>query len=270
MSDFSKMTGKLPFDLFNDYFFRLLLQKNNDVLKDMIAAFLEINTGDISSAKLQAEYFIEKSFKEKESLLGISIVLKNGKKFDVQMQIIDLPNWADRSISYLLHSESTPLYEDSITVKPTIQIAILKNYLFPTEHEFYSTYYLMNNRSHQKYNESLRLSVLNIHRTDLATYEDKVNGVYEWGAFFAAQTWEDLKNLSYTYAIISSAVSTLYEIVEDSLLLKQIWAREYQIELENRLLEASKSAKEINNELKSDIMELRKKIFEHQKQIAAL
>ena len=67
-------SGKLGFPMTNDYLFRALLQKNNDVLKGLIGALLHMNIDMIMSATIQNPIELGKSFDEKTFILDMQIL----------------------------------------------------------------------------------------------------------------------------------------------------------------------------------------------------
>ncbi len=77
-----------------------------------------------------------------------------------------------------------------------IHIGFLDYTLFVQYPEFCVTYKLFNVKSHQIYNDSLTLSVVNLSRIDLATEEDKEYHIDDWARLFKATTWEEIKMLA--------------------------------------------------------------------------
>lgn len=159
------------------------------------------------------------------------------------MQVVNLRNWVERSISYLCRTfDSLTHGADYNCVRPAIQIGLLDYTLFPENPEFYASYSLMNIKTHQQYSDKLRLSVLDLTRIDLATNEDKVYGIDHWASLFKSQTWEELKMLAQNDDVMTDAVSTIYDITQDSILKQQIRTREEWIAVERRFIEEKEAA----------------------------
>lgn len=172
MPDISNLSGPIGIKLVNDYLFRALLQKNNNVLKALIASLLHMDEADISSVRIENEIVLGQDLDEKEFILDILVRMNNSTILNIEMQVINLHNWVERSMSYLCRTfDNLDHGEDYTNVRPAIQIGLLDYTLFPEAPEFYAIYYLMNEKTHQKYSDKLRLSVLDLTRIDLATEE---------------------------------------------------------------------------------------------------
>lgn len=243
------LSGPLNISLVNDYLFRALLQKNNNVLKALIASLLHINISDIQSVKIENEIVLGKQIKDKEFVLDIRVSLNNNTFINIEMQVIDYHNWPERSMSYLSRTFDNLAHgEDYLNAKPTIQIGLLDYTLFPEAPEFYANYYLMNEKTYQKYSDKVRISVVDLTRIDLATEEDKAYGIDHWAALFKSHTWEDLKMLAKNNETMTDAISTIYDITQDTLLREQIRAREERLALDKRLqMEADAMRQKIDN-----------------------
>ena len=69
MPDISNLSGPIGIRLVNDRLFRILLQKNNRVLKGLIASLLHMNEADISSVRIENEAVLGEDICEKEFIL---------------------------------------------------------------------------------------------------------------------------------------------------------------------------------------------------------
>ncbi len=271
MPDISNLSGPIGIKLVNDYFFRALLQKNNNVLKALIASLLHMDEADISSVRIENEIILGQDLDEKEFILDILVRMNNSTILNIEMQVINLHNWVERSMSYLCRTfDNLDHGEDYTNVRPAIQIGLLDYTLFREAPEFYATYYLMNEKTHQKYSDKLRLSVLDLTRIDLATEEDKLYGIDHWASLFKAQTWEELKMLAQDDKIMTDAVSTIYDITHDSILRQEIRARDERIAVENRLKKEAADAKAETSEMKKEIARTKKLLAKSEQRIAEL
>lgn len=271
ISILESLSGPLDISLVNDYLFRALLQKNNNVLKALIASLLHMNLSDIKSVKIENEIVLGEQTKDKEFILDIRIMMNNNTIINLEMQVINYHNWPERSMSYLSRAFDNLAHgEDYIKVKPTIQIGLLDYTLFPEAPEFYANYYLMNEKTYQKYSDKLRISVVDLTQIDLATEEDKAYGIDHWAALFKSQTWEELKMLAKNNDSITDAVSTIYDITQDSVLREEIRAREERLALENRLKQEAVAMQEAIDDLKEKNAEMEEQNAIKDKRIAEL
>ena len=233
-SDWKQATGELNIKLVNDYLFRALLQKNNRVLKGLIASLLHMEMEDIQSVIIKNEIILGKHIPDKAFILDIRVLMNDNSIINLEMQVVDQCNWVERSMSYLCRCfDNLSKGDDYINAKPVVQIGLLDYTLFPDAPEFYASYYLMNEKSHKIYSDKLRISVVDLTHIDLATDEDKLYGIDHWARLFKSRTWEDLKMLAENNPIIDEAASTIYSISQDNILLEQIRARDEAIAHEN-------------------------------------
>lgn len=264
MTDLSSLSGPLGIKLVNDYFFHVLLQKNNNVLRALVASLLHMNLDDILSIHIENEIVFGESLNDKDFILDIRVLMNDHTILNLEMQVVDQSNWVERSMSYLCRTfDNLEHGKDYIDVKPAVQIGLLNYTLFPDAPEFYASYYLMNEKTYQKYSDKLRLSVLDLTRIDLATDEDRLYGIDHWAKLFKATTWEELKMLAQNNKVMSDAVSTVYEITQDPRLVDKIRAREEWTALENR-------KKRETEEIKRELAEKDRQLAESEATIADL
>ena len=211
----------------NDYLFRALLQRNNLVLKGLICALLHMDEADISSVIITNPIRLGDSIDNKTFVLDINVILNQHHIINLEMQVINLNNWQDRSLSYLARNfDHLKKGEDYQLTHPVIQIGLLDYTLFPDHPEFYSTYQFLNVKNHTLYSDKLRISVLDLSRIDLATEEDRQYQLDYWAALFKAKTWEELQMLAQNNNYFKEASETVYELTQEEQIRQQCLARE--------------------------------------------
>ena len=112
------------------------------------------------------------------------------------------------------------------SLRPVIQIGLLNFTLFPENPEFYATYEFLNVKNHTIYSDKLRLSVLDLTQTKLATEEDRACQLDHWASLFKATTWEEITMLAQKNEYISEATDTIYQLTQDEKIRMQCEARE--------------------------------------------
>ena len=183
-SDWKQATGEINIKLVNDQLFRAHLQKNNRVLKGLIASLLHMKMEDIQSVIIKNEIILGKHIPDKAFILDIRVLMNDNSIINLEMQVVDQCNWVERSMSYLCRCfDNLVKGDDYINAKPVVQIGLLDYTLFPNAPEFYASYYLMNEKSHKIYSDKLRISVVDLTHIDLATDEDKLFGIDHWAIF---------------------------------------------------------------------------------------
>ncbi len=219
--------GPIAIPMTNDYLFRALLQRNNNVLKGLISALLHLSPADISSVVITNPVELGKKVDAKDFILDIKVVMNDYTIINLEMQVINEHNWTDRSLSYLCRSfDHLEEGEPYTTVRPVIQIGLLNFTLFPDHPEFYATYQFLNVKNYTLYSDKLRLSVLNLTHTDLATEEDKQYQIDYWASLFKSTTWEELKMLAENNEYIRQASETVYQLTQEEAIRQQCEARE--------------------------------------------
>lgn len=232
-------TGQIPYGMTNDYMFRLILEKNNYVLKGLICSLLSLVPEDIISVEIQNPILLNETVDDKEFILDIKIVMNDSAIINLEMQMSYMLNWRERSLSYLCRvfdqQSHGQLYDD---VKPAIHIGFLNfNPNSDEKPEFYASYKLLNEKTHAAYSDKFILRVVNLKQIDSATDEDRANRVDYWARLFTATTWEEIKMLAQNNDFIASASQSLYESNADEITREKCRARENYMCLERTLAE---------------------------------
>ena len=227
LAGYEQATGKIDYTFTNNYMFHIILQENELVLKGLISSLLHLPVEDISSVVIKNPIIPGAAVDMKEFILDLYITLNNNMELNLEMQVNNLFNWPDRSLSYLCRTyDNLCRGQDYHLTKPAIHIGILDFTLFPDTPEFYATYKIMNVKNHRIFNDKFILSVLSLKEIEKATEEDKKWGLDTWAKFFAAKTWRDIKMIAKNNEILTSASKTLYEYNSDWLVREQCRARE--------------------------------------------
>ena len=234
-------TGQLPHPLTNDYMFKALLQKNENVLKHITCCLLHLQPDEVKSVEIKNPIVLGEAltedFDSKIFVLDINVLLNNQVLINLEMQVVDYANWPERSLTYLCRNfDQLSRGKDYISVKPTIHIGFLDFTLFPDYPEFYATYKMMNVKNHHIFTDKLALSVVDLKHIELATQEDREWKIDYWASLFKATTWEELKMLAKQNPILEDAVETIYELTADESIREQCKAREKHIREMNTIL----------------------------------
>lgn len=219
--------GPLVIPMTNDYLFRALLQRNNNVLKGLVCSLLHLAPEEVYSVEITNPIELGTSINDKTFILDIKLSLNDNAVINLELQVINQQNWVDRSLSYLCRSfDSLQIGEKYQYARPVMQIGLLNFTLFPDQPEFYATYQLLNVKNHTLYSDKLRLSVLDLTCTDLATNEDKACQLDCWARFFKATTWEELHMIAQNNEFIKEAAGTVYQLTQEERIRMECEARE--------------------------------------------
>ena len=229
-SDWHTQTGELTFSMTNDYLFRALLQKNNNVLKALISSVLHYDAGSIESAEITNPIELGKALNDKTFILDVRVLLNSTSVVNLEMQVVNYKDWPERSLAYLCRTfDSIGKGDDYREMKPVIQISFLDFSLFEDEKDFCSTFMLANTVTGHVYTNKFAMTVVYLPHIDKATDDDKSHHVHEWALMFKAKTWEDLKMLAEKNADIDDAITTTFQITQDELLRQEMERREEYI-----------------------------------------
>ena len=124
--------GEIPYTFINDYMFRVILQKHIRVLKSIVCACLNLNKEDIIEITIQNPIKLGEAIDDKTFILDINVLLNSNTVINLEMQVWDLNDWPERSLSYLSRSyDNVAKGCDYIDVKPVYHIGFLNYTLFP-------------------------------------------------------------------------------------------------------------------------------------------
>ena len=220
-------TGKLPYTLTNDYMFRATFQQNEYALKGLICSILGLKPEEVTSVKIKNPIELGKSIDSKDFILDLRILLNNDTHINIELQVLNLGNWPERSLGYLCRSFDTlNKGQDYIETKPVVQVCFLDFTLFSDKPEFFANYMFTNVKNYIIYSDKLRLSVVDLTQIDMATEEDKLRGLDYWARLFKATTWEEIKMLAQNNSFLAEAAETVYQLSAEESIRLQCEARE--------------------------------------------
>ena len=265
-------TGKIPYGLTNDYMFRAVLQKNEKVLRGLIGSLLHLSQEEIVSVVIMDPIIIGEVLSDKEFRLDINVELNTNKKINLEMQVVNLGNWENRSLSYLCRSfdqlNKGKAYNE---VKAAIHIGILDFTLFKDSPEFYAHYKMMNTKTHKIYSNNFQLNVLDLNHAELATEEDRQHNIDHWAKLFKSTTWEEIKEMALQDEYFKEASKTLFELSADELVRKRCRDREdYYADMRGAQSIIDEQASKIDEqknkiEQQKSVLEQQKSVLEQQK-----
>ena len=264
-----KATGVIPYTFLNDYMFRVILQKHKNVLRSVVCACLKLKTEEVQDIVVQNPIELGEAIDDKTFILDIHVLLNNNTIINLEMQVLDLKDWPERSLSYLARSyDNVAKGDEYINVKPVYHIGFLNYTLFPKYPEFFAKYRMMNIKNHNVYTTKFNLYVVDLTQIELATQEDVDTGLVYWTQVFKAKTWEELRQMAERNQELQEATEALYVYNQDEIVKEQCRARQdyynHERGTQKRLEEARIALEESKAELvKSNaVIESQKEILE--------
>ena len=259
--------GIIPYTFLNDYMFRVILQKHKNVLRSIVCACLKLDAGDVQDIVVQNPIELGEAIDDKTFILDIHVLLNNNTIINLEMQVLDLKDWPERSLSYLARSyDNVAKGDEYINVKPVYHIGFLNYTIFPEYPEFFAKYRMMNIKNHNVYTTKFNLYVVDLTKIELATQEDVDTGLVYWTQVFKAKTWEELRQMAERNQELQEATEALYVYNQDEIVKEKCRARQdyynHERGTQKRLEEARLALEESEAELvKSNV------VIENQKEL---
>ena len=212
----SDRSGKLPFTLTNDYMFKVAFQMDEAILRSLLCSLLDLTPAEIRSIVIKNTLVPGATIEDKDTILDIRLILNNNSLINLEMQIKNEGNWPERSLCYLCRAfDNLDKGAPYLDVMPAHHIGILNFSLPHVQKQFYSHYYMINETTQEIFSDKLRLSVLNLTQTALATEHDRQSGLTRWAAAFKATTWEEFQMLAEEDDLFQKVSDALYLLSEN-------------------------------------------------------
>ncbi len=226
------ITGKIRYNMTNDYMFRSILQSNTNILRGLLGSLLHIKPDEIEDISIENPILLGESFKDKKYILDILVKLNNHSYINLEMQLLNKHNWNERSLLYLCRVISNlSIGDDYSEVKPATHIGFINFTHAPADPQFYSTYKLLDTKKHRVYSDKLVINVVDLTQVNLATDEDKAYQIDRWAKIFKADTWEELRMLTKDNEYMEDVTKALYQCNMDPKICKQCQDWEFEQKL---------------------------------------
>ena len=223
------MTEKRKFyGMQNDYMFHAVLQKNEEVLRNLLATLLEMDEADIVDCHLENPIELGKEIEGKECILDVKLTLNNAKIINIELQVYKQTYWVERSLLYWARAfDNLKSGEDYSKLLPTYQIGILDFTLFEDHPKFMAQYQIMDVEDQFLYSDKLCIKVLDLTQLEKAQKRSNVNKkLLKWASIFKAETLEELEQLANGEEVFEKMVVTMKKLSEDEKIRMQCEARE--------------------------------------------
>ena len=205
-----------------------VLQKNEEVLRNLLATLLEMDEADIVSCDIENPIELGKEIEGKECILDVKLTLNNAKIINIELQVYKQTYWVERSLLYWARAfDSLKSGEDYSKLLPTYHIGILDFTLFEEHPKFMAQYQIMDVEDKFQYSDKLCIKVLDLTQLDAARKQSNVNKkLLKWASIFKAETLEELEQLANGEEVFEKMVVTMKKLSEDEKIRMQCEARE--------------------------------------------
>ena len=212
----------------NDYMFHAVLQKNEEVLRNLLATLLEIDEAEIESCHIENPIELGKEIEGKECILDVKLTLNNDKVINIELQVYKQTYWINRSLLYWARTyDNLKSGQDYSMLLPAYHIGILDFTLFENHPKFMAQYQILDVEDGYLYSDKLCIKVLDLTQLEKAKQEPENNKkLLKWAGIFKAETLEELEQLASGEEVFENMVVTMKKLSEDEKIRMQCEARE--------------------------------------------
>ena len=212
----------------NDYMFHAVLQKNEEVLRNLLATLLEIDEAEIESCHIENPIELGKEIEGKECILDVKLTLNNDKVINIELQVYKQTHWINRSLLYWARTyDNLKSGQDYSMLLPAYHIGILDFALFENHSKFMAQYQILDVEDGYLYSDKLCIKVLDLTQLEKAKQEPETNKkLLKWASIFKAETLEELEQLASGEEVFENMVVTMKKLSEDEKIRMQCEARE--------------------------------------------
>ena len=259
-------TGELPYTLTNDFFFKAFLQKNETALRGLLSALLSMKPEEIISITITNPIQEGDVIDDKNMILDLKVILNDSQIINLEMQVANLGNWPERSLTYLCRMfEQLKSGEDYGEVKKTVHISIMDFTPKDFPEVLYSEYFMYNPKTKHKYSDKFNIYMLQLNQLGNPDDEQNMPELYYWAQLFKSRTWEEIRMLAEKNEFIMQSIVTLQELTADEKARMQMEARErYRRDLAASKELGKQESEEMIQSLKGTIGEQQGTIEEQQ------
>ena len=212
----------------NDYMFHAVLQKNEEVLRNLLATLLEIDEAEIESCHIENPIELGKEIEGKECILDVKLTLNNDKVINIELQVYKQTHWISRSLLYWARAyDNLKSGQGYDMLLPAYHIGILDFTLFEDHTKFMAQYQILDVEDGYLYSDKLCIKVLDLTQLEKAKQEPETNKkLLKWAGIFKAETLEELEQLARGEEVFENMVVTMKKLSEDEKIRMQCEARE--------------------------------------------
>ena len=223
------MTEKRKFyGMRNDYMFHAVLQKNEEVLRNLLATLLEMDEADIVSCHIENPIELGKEIEGKDCILDVKIKLNDARIINIELQVYKQTHWTNRSLLYWARAyDILKSGEGYDMLLPTYHIGILDFTLFEDHPKFMAKYQILDVEDGYLYSDKLCIKVLDLTQLEIARSQSEADKkLLKWASIFKAETLEELEQLASGEEVFENMVVTMKQLSEDEKIRMQCEARE--------------------------------------------
>ncbi|GHU98125.1 hypothetical protein FACS189483_05740 [Spirochaetia bacterium] len=179
----------------------------------LLTPILGIDPEEYTGVFITNPYLNRSSPEDKESILDIKLILPSGQIIQVEVQVRDLKNMAQRVLydQAKMITEQMQKGEDYQKIQPIISVLILDHTMFPDEPDYLNTYEFLNIESHRPFTDLQKVITLELPKLPKT---DDGCPVWPWAKFFICQSEEEMETLTAVHPEVRPSVERYEQLAQ--------------------------------------------------------
>ena len=199
-----------------DFCFKELMT-NEEIRRGFISAVLGIQPEEIVETQLMPTLLRKEKQNDKQGILDVRVKINNREQINMEIQIVSLDYWAERSLFYLskMYTEQIQGGEAYSVIQKCIHVGILDFLLFPESEDFYSCFHFWEDGRREKYSEKMEIHVLELPKLHKFQYPE--TELLKWARFLNAERKEEFEKMAKENPYIGIALEELEKLSADEI-----------------------------------------------------
>ncbi len=174
------------------------------VRKQFISDIAGISLESIREARLTSPFLERRYRRQKQGILDIAVVLQDGTKVDIEMQVAEQESWVKRKLFYLarMYGDSLRSGEHYERLRKCIVISVL-DFSLREDKRYYTSYWLRDEEG-KELTDLFELHIIELNKELTGT-----GAVEDWIRLFNAKSLEELNMIKTKNAGIREAIEEM-------------------------------------------------------------
>lgn len=246
-----------------DFCFKELMN-NAKVRKGFVAAILGKDPKEIHETILLPTDTRKRSKDDKQGFLDVKVLLVDGTKMDMEMQVEYFEYWDKRILFYLakMYTDQLKKGESYEKLKKCIHVSILDFNHFPNDEKYYRVIKLCDKESGETYSDLFELHILELKK--LPPEAQNEEAIIQWMRFFSRTKKEEFENMAKLNEYLDEAYNELLELSADDMKRLEYEAREKALRDYNSQMQSALKRGEVRGQAIGEVrgIQLAKKVFQ--------
>lgn len=202
------------------------LMRNPKTRRGFIAELLDLPPEQIGTTTILENELSKRSEEEKKGVLDVHVLLENGTQLDIEMQVVYIKYWDDRSLFYLckMFADQLRKGEDYDQLQKCVHVSVLNFNYYKNDNIYYRKAQIVDKATGKLYSDKLELQILELPKIPKEYHHP--DGIIAWMNFFRGGKKEDLKEMSRGNIYLEEAYEDLMEMSQDESKRRAYEARE--------------------------------------------